>query len=400
MNATWGPPDATQRAVEPPAPPLTTPRRFAVIDCETTGLYNHDRVVEVAVVIVDASTSQVVHEYDSLINPMRDPGPVGLHGISPAMLQLAPTFDEIAGALAHHLEGSVLVAHNLPFDTRMLGNEFERLGARLDSGLGVCTLSLTGERLNLACQRFDVPLTHHHRALADARATAELLRRVLDEEPATVAAHVDGVSAAFNSRTYRRDASGDDINGSMLQRLVAAAPYPTSDGALLCYLDALDWVLDDLVITSTERVHLEELARSLGLSATEMRRAHEAYLSAMITAATRDSMVTSEERSLMQTVASVLGLAEVVIPEVTPAVSFMGLPPGATICFTGAMSMLREDLELIATRAGLRPISSVTKTCQVLVSADPASMSGKAKKARQYGIPIIDEQAFLNAVAS
>jgi DNA polymerase-3 subunit epsilon len=83
------------------------------------------------------------------------------------------------------------------------------------------------------------------------------------------------------------------------------------------------------------------------------------------------------------------------LPDVTPTASFTVLPAGATICFTGAMSMPREELELLATRAGLRPLGSVTKACQVVVAVDPTSMSGKAKKARQYGIPIIDEETFL-----
>ncbi len=73
-------------------------RRFAVVDCETTGLYNHDRVIEVAVVVVDASSGSVIDEYDTLINPMRDTGPIGIHGITPSMVQLAATFDEVGEA--------------------------------------------------------------------------------------------------------------------------------------------------------------------------------------------------------------------------------------------------------------------------------------------------------------
>lgn len=33
--------------------------------------------------------------------------------------------------------------------------------------------------------------------------------------------------------------------------------------------------------------------------------------------------------------------------------------------------------------------NSMVKSAKVLVAADPDSMSGKAKQARQYGIPII-----------
>jgi hypothetical protein len=49
------------------AHPATRPRRFATIDCEMSGPYNADRVVEFAVV-VDVSTGNVTHEYDLLVN--------------------------------------------------------------------------------------------------------------------------------------------------------------------------------------------------------------------------------------------------------------------------------------------------------------------------------------------
>ena len=40
------------------------------------------------------------------------------------------------------------------------------------------TLSLTGERLEAACQRFGISHHSQHRALEDARVTAELFRIV------------------------------------------------------------------------------------------------------------------------------------------------------------------------------------------------------------------------------
>jgi DNA polymerase III epsilon subunit-like protein len=56
MSSSWDPPRLAERSSTQLAPPATRPQRFAVIDCETTGLYNADRVVEVAVVVLDAST--------------------------------------------------------------------------------------------------------------------------------------------------------------------------------------------------------------------------------------------------------------------------------------------------------------------------------------------------------
>ena len=73
---------------------------FVVIDCETTGLGRHDRIVEIAALTLDPKTWEPVDEYDTLINPERDLGPVGLHGITASMVEAAPVFSEVAAALA------------------------------------------------------------------------------------------------------------------------------------------------------------------------------------------------------------------------------------------------------------------------------------------------------------
>ena len=148
--------------------------RFVVVDVETTGLYNSDRVVEVAAVTL-ATGGRIVDEWDSLVNPGRDVGPTHIHGVTASMVSAAPCFEEVAEALAARVDGAVLVAHNLVFDARMLTNEYGRLGAVMDPGRGVCTLLQCGGRLEDACAMYGVELHQHHRALADARATARLL---------------------------------------------------------------------------------------------------------------------------------------------------------------------------------------------------------------------------------
>ena len=141
----------------------------------------HDRIVEIAAVTLDSRTLEPVAEYDTLINPERDVGPVGLHGITAAMVETAPVFGEIASAVTRRIHGATLVAHNLPFDTRMLEYEFARLGVSFDGGLGLCTLRATRARLSVACARFGVVHSLQHRALADARATAQLVSQVFVE---------------------------------------------------------------------------------------------------------------------------------------------------------------------------------------------------------------------------
>ncbi|GAA3859974.1 DEDDh family exonuclease [Saccharothrix violaceirubra] len=71
------------------------------------------------------------------------------------------------------------------------------------------------------------------------------------------------------------------------------------------------------------------------------------------------------------------------------------LTPGDLVVFTGRM---REDREVWVDRAcaaGLRVNHGyVTRTTSVVVAADPFSLSTKARRARQYGVPIVSEDDF------
>ncbi|CAB4629242.1 unannotated protein [freshwater metagenome] len=379
-------------------------QRLVVIDTETTGLGTFDRVVEVAAVVLDRTTGETLDEYDTLVNPMRDIGPVRIHGISSSMVSAAPTFEEIAASLALRIEGAVLVAHNLSFDVRMLDNEYQRLDARLDPGDGICTLRLSGEKLSLACDRYEIPMTRHHRALSDARATAELVKVLIDEQTPSSPASILGLSSIVNPRTHRRDASSEDAGSQLMERLIGTVRYPTSDGDLLTYLNALDWVLDDLVINDSEKAHLDQLARSLDLTAGQIENAHRAYLLSLIRAAKRDNVITDEEDGLLRSVARLLDIDDIELPGVTALVpASTELAAGTRVCFTGEVVVdgavvTRSNLEETAAAAGLQPVASVTKKCDLLVCADPSSMSKKATTARNYQIPIMSITEFITAL--
>jgi len=62
------------------------------------------------------------------------------------------------------------------------------------------------------------------------------------------------------------------------------------------------------------------------------------------------------------------------------------------------MSRARSDIEEQLARAGFTPHRAVTKKVALLVAADPDSLSGKAKKARDYGIPIVGEDYLWNVL--
>src|SRR3712207_1818935 len=88
----------------------------AVVDVETTGLSPRtDRIVEIGIVLLD-SRGEVESEFETLINPGRDVGPTGIHGISASDVVDAPLFGDVAPHLRSLLAGRVVVALNALFD--------------------------------------------------------------------------------------------------------------------------------------------------------------------------------------------------------------------------------------------------------------------------------------------
>jgi DNA polymerase-3 subunit epsilon len=78
---------------------------------------------------------------------------------------------------------------------------------------------------------------------------------------------------------------------------------------------------------------------------------------------------------------------------------------GKSVCFTGEICsqlkgdrITRELAEKFAAEAGLVVQATVTKRLDLLVVADPDTQSGKAKKARQYGVRIMAEVALWKAL--
>jgi DNA polymerase III subunit epsilon len=161
-------------------------RVYVVLDVETTGgKAGTDRITEIGAVKVQAGA--VIDSFSSLINPQRHiPSFISrLTGISNSMVSDAPTFADIAEKLSEFLQGAVFVAHNAKFDYGFIRAEFARCELPFDMPQ-LCTVvnmrryypGLSSYSLGNLCRHFDIPLTNHHRALADATATVELLKLI------------------------------------------------------------------------------------------------------------------------------------------------------------------------------------------------------------------------------
>jgi len=376
---------------------------YVVVDVETTGLGKADRIVEIAAVVLDGSSLEVLDEYDTLINPMRDVGPTAIHGVTASMVEAAPTFEDVAISLANILDGRILVAHNIGFDKRFVHQEFDRAGAVFDPGYGICTLALTQEKLAVACARRGIQISQAHRALADARATGLLLASVLSDAGDAEPIAIEGLVGDWNTMTLRRDAFPDSLQLPIVRK-PRTLRFPTSDSMLMAYLDVLDSYLDDLVLTELERSSLHEFSQELGIDSALIPNLHATYLQSVIHAAQRDGRISEFEHDTMVRIATALNLSLDDIPEVSSVQLAPSSLEGLRVCFTGepvldGRAVARSVLESIAANAGLQPVSGVTKKgCDLLVAADTSSMSGKAKKAIDYGIPVMSAADFLAAI--
>ena len=158
--------------------------RYVAFDVETPNHLNN-RISAYGVAVVEGG--KVVEHFGSLVNPETefDGFNVALTGITPAMAEAAPSFDEIWPRLRPLLESGTLLAHNAVFDLGVLGHCLHSYDLDYRSLMPyACTVQmgrrcfprLRSHRLDTLCSCLGIPLDHH-RADSDALACAELFLR-------------------------------------------------------------------------------------------------------------------------------------------------------------------------------------------------------------------------------
>lgn len=173
---------------------LGTPLRdvtFVVVDLETTGgSAATDEITEIGAVKIRGG--EVIGELQTLVRP-RGPIPAFisvLTGITDSMVARAPRLSAALPTFLEFAGSAVLVAHNAPFDIGFLTAGCDRLGLGrpgsrvLDTALlarRVLTREETPDcRLATLARYFHASTAPNHRALADARATVDVLHGLLE----------------------------------------------------------------------------------------------------------------------------------------------------------------------------------------------------------------------------
>ncbi|WP_372791956.1 exonuclease domain-containing protein [Paraconexibacter sp.] len=410
-----------------------TELEICVIDTETTGFGHEDRVVEIACVRM-APDGSVLDHLCTLLHPDRPVAASFVHGITDEDLQDAPRFAEVAPEISRLAHGALLVAHNAPFDARMLSAEFRRLGHEPQPAWA-CTMRLrrsvglpgpVQHKLAWAAWQEGLDITPDHHALQDALVAAALadcyLARARERDHHTLG---DLAARGAMGQAFSQPLGLPTVTGTAGRLRSRAGHGPPRLPARLDgrdergeYRALLERALADFVLSDQEILELEALARRLRLSHQARREAHLHQLQRMVRLAASDHHIDWAEQRQARAFATAVGLpaedldalladheqAGVSVQRPAPA----NRSPGASrrrtvspdapvrVAFTGPLDQLtRQDASDMASAHGLQVSGSVSRLTDLLVTNQPGVMTGKLKKAQEHGTVICDERTFL-----
>ena len=174
--------------------PSSISRPVIAFDVETPNSYN-DRMSAIGVAVIE--NGRITRKYTTLINPEThfDAFNTALTGISADMVRSAPTFPQVWEIIGPVMQSGILLAHNAPFDMRVLACCLTDYGIPAPASLPyACTVQmgrkccprLPNHKLDTMCRALDIPLNHHQAdsdCLACARLLLYYLRQGLTLEP-------------------------------------------------------------------------------------------------------------------------------------------------------------------------------------------------------------------------
>ncbi|WP_332641702.1 DEDD exonuclease domain-containing protein [Aeromicrobium sp.] len=165
---------------------------FCVVDLETTGgsAAGGSKITEFGAVKVCGG--EVLGEFQSLVNPdeLIPAFITVLTGITNQMVISAPRIAEVLPSFLEFAKGSVLVAHNAPFDVGFLKHNareldipwpgFEVLDTAVLARRALTRDEVPNCKLSTLAMKFHATTTPNHRALSDARATVDVLHGLFE----------------------------------------------------------------------------------------------------------------------------------------------------------------------------------------------------------------------------
>ncbi len=165
---------------------------FCVVDLETTGGSAEGGSMITEIGAVKVRGGEVLGEFQTLVNPHTEiPAFIAvLTGITNSMVSGAPSIESALPAFLEFAAGSVLVAHNAPFDVGFLKHfaarqerpwpRFEVLDTAKLARRVITRDDAPNCKLSSLAKAFGSTTTPNHRALSDARATVDVLHGLME----------------------------------------------------------------------------------------------------------------------------------------------------------------------------------------------------------------------------
>jgi DNA polymerase-3 subunit epsilon len=165
---------------------------FCVVDLETTGGSAEGGSMITEVGAVKVRGGEVLGEFQTLVNPHTQIPPfiAVLTGITNSMVSQAPPIESVLPSFLEFAAGSVLVAHNAPFDVGFLQWFAARQGLPWPAFEVLDTAKIARRvitrddapncKLSSLARAFHASTTPNHRALSDARATVDVLHGLME----------------------------------------------------------------------------------------------------------------------------------------------------------------------------------------------------------------------------
>lgn len=343
-------------------------RRFCAIELLTVGdegRMSRPRPVELAVAFDDGTA------VSTLINPQRDLADARkAYGISVADVLLAPTLREAWAVIAPMLAGCAPVGVDVDETLGLIDFELKRLGhvAKMPLGVELRGIRVTGGTALQRAQTALAAFTSVDRGASafdepeELEAVSGLLVSRDPHVSTPTAAHLPALSALLS-----------------VSRGLGAVLLGSASAADVTRAEATSWQL----------AARQSVADQLRAAASRVRLPDE-----VVARLSEASTLLGVDVALEQSSSDGDGIEEALIP-------------GARVCFTGTaldaagQVVDREEMERLASQAGLTPVRSVTKTrCEVLVSAEAGTQSGKARKAIEYGKAVFTADEFFEWLRS
>lgn len=341
-----------------------SPSNSVFVATVDTGGGEFNRLVELAISWQSHSGEEIM--VSTLLNPNRDIADARRTGLEASDLSLAPDIEVIQPLVSRILAGKLIVSFGV---TRFLNQMGWKEHA--DSVVGL-------------------EVSHpNHLSAENAEPTA--------------------VQALSRLKTHFEDLEGHEAPAQPFPHLDLPIPDglyllsrwsdATPDFALLCA---------DLNLSNNDKKRLKaafvrEDSKVGSETSRDCTTEALAVLRALVEASSRDGRLSAVERQEIEDYASRFGLETPDFPS-SDGVATLRVSPGDRVCLTGTApsNQLSSDrskasLRIILDKIGLIEVDSVTKkNCDLVVAYNESSMSGKAKKAREYGIPVIGSEQFLS----